>query len=63
MIYQMELTVNPMSKEVKNQQSTIIPCYVYTGGGNNNFPPAVIEDEWEKQKVLDFMDGLRSTPQ
>ncbi len=63
MIYQMELTVNPMNKEVKNQQSTIIPCYVYTGGGNNNFQPAVIEDEWEKQKVLDFMDGLRSTPQ
>ena len=63
MIYQMELTINPIEMEVKNQQSTIIPCYVYTGNGNNNFQPAVIEDEWEKQKVLDFMDGLRSTPQ
>ena len=63
MIYQMELTINPMEMKVLNQKSTIIPCYVYTGGGNNNFQPAVIEDEWEKQKVLDFMDGKRSTPQ
>ena len=63
MIYQMELTVDPMTKEVTNQESTIIPCYVFTGSGNNNFQPAVIEDEREKQKVLDFMDGKRSTPQ
>ena len=63
MIYQMELTVDPMTMEVTNQDSTIIPCYVYTGGGNNNFQPAVIEDETAKQKVLDFMDGKRSTPQ
>ena len=43
--------------------SSDVPCYVYTGGGNNNYQPAVIEDEWEKQKVLDFMNGKRSTPQ
>ena len=63
MIYQMELTVDPMKNEVTNEESTIIPCYVYTGGGNNNFQPAVIEDEDVKQRVLDFMDGNRSTPQ
>ena len=63
MIYQMELTVDPMKNEVTNEESTIIPCYVYTGGGNNNFQPAVIEDEEVKQRVLDFMDGNRSTPQ
>jgi len=63
MIYQMELTVDPMKMELTGQESTVIPCYVFTGGGNNNFQPAVIENETEKQKVLDFMDGKRSTPQ
>lgn len=61
-IYQMELTINQKSMSVKNQESTIIPCYVYTST-YNNFQPAVIENEEEIQRVLDFMDGKVSTPQ
>ena len=41
--------------------SEIIPCYVYTGSVNN-YQPAVIENEKEKQRVLDFMDGKVSSP-
>jgi len=62
MIYQMELTVNERSLELKKQESTIIPCYVYTDT-YNNYQPAVIMDEEEKQKVLDFIDGKRNSPQ
>ncbi len=63
MIYQMDLTINQRSMEVIRQESTIIPCYVYTGSGNNNFQPAVIKDEDQIQKVLDFMEWERSAPQ
>lgn len=62
MIYQMELTVNQKSKRILTQESTIIPCYVYTST-YNNFQPAVIEDAEKAQKVLDFMDGKISSPQ
>lgn len=61
-IYQMELTVNQRSKRILEQNSTIIPCYVYTST-YNNFQPALIEDEAAAQRVLDFMDGKVSTPQ
>lgn len=59
-IYQMELTVTE-DKQVTAQNSSIIPCYVYTASVNN-YQPAVIEDEAEKQKVLDFMDGKTDSP-
>ena len=39
----------------------IIPCYVYTGSVNN-YQPTPIENEKEKQRVLDFMDGKVSSP-
>lgn len=42
-------------------ESNIIPCYVYTGTVNN-WQPAVITDEREKQKVLDFMNWKQATP-
>lgn len=59
-IYQMDLTIDE-KMNIKAANSTIIPCYVYTGGVNN-YQPAVIEDEAEKQQVLDFMDGKVDSP-
>ena len=59
-IYQIELTVSN-DKELIKWESNIIPCYVYTGN-LNNYQPAIIKDNNEKQKVLDFMDWLRSSP-
>ena len=60
-IYQTTLTIEKGSNTVVGKQSEIIPCYVYTGDVNN-FQPAPIEDEEEKQIVLDFMDGKRELP-
>lgn len=59
-IYQIELTVSN-DRELISWESNIIPCYVYTGN-LNNYQPAIIKDNNEKQKVLDFMDWLRSSP-
>lgn len=59
-IYQMTLTVD-REKNVINEASTIIPCYVYTGD-INNFQPAIIEDEETRQRVLDFMDWKLDSP-
>lgn len=61
MIYQVNLTIDKMTMTVKNYDSNIIPCYVYTGS-INNFQPAIIEDEAEKQRVLDFMNGSLDLP-
>lgn len=59
-VYQMELTIDE-NLDVINSQSTIIPCYVYTAE-TNNYQPAPIEYEAEKQKVLDFIDGNTDSP-
>ena len=59
-IYQMELTIDENLVATKSQ-STIIPCYVYTGN-RNNYQPTPIEDEVQKQKVLDFIDGKVKSP-
>lgn len=59
-IYQMELTIDENLVATKSQ-STIIPCYVYTGN-RNNYQPTPIEDEVQKQKVLDFIDGKVNSP-
>lgn len=58
-LYQLELTVENGALTAK--EGTIIPCYVYTGT-RNNFQPVVMADSPEKQAVLDFMKGLRSSP-
>jgi len=60
-IYQMELTVGG-DLTLQSSQSTIIPCYVYTGSANN-YQPAVVDDNEEiKNKILDFMDGKMESP-
>ena len=61
MIYQTTLTIDKETNAVIDQTYEIIPCYVYTGK-SNNYQPAIIEDEEDKQKVLDFMNGLRDLP-
>ena len=60
-IYQMSLTINKETLTIENSVSNIIPCYVYTGE-TNNWQPAIIEDEVERQKVLDFMDWKTESP-
>ena len=59
-IYQMNLTIDNNNTLV-NENSEIIPCYVYTTK-TNNYQPATIEDETIKNKVLNFMDWKEDTP-
>ena len=60
-IYQMELTING-DLTLQSAQSTILPCYVYTGDANN-YQPAVVEDNEDiKNKIMDFMDGKIESP-
>ena len=47
--------------EVTKQESSLIPCCVYTGG-TNNWQPAPLTDPAAKQKVLDFMAWKRNLP-
>ena len=58
-IYKLLLTVD--EGEVVDEAVYYIPCYVYTGD-TNNWQPAPITDEGEKQKVLDFLAGKRTLP-
>lgn len=44
-----------------NSSEEIFPCYIYTGS-QNEFQPTIIEDENDKQQVLDFMYGNADTP-
>ncbi len=60
LIYRLTLTVSPEG-ELVEQQSEVVPCYVYTGEVNN-FQPAPIENEAEKQLVLDFLAGNAKSP-
>lgn len=59
-IYQMTLTVGKDLSLIASN-SNIIPCYVYTGN-INNFQPAIVDDEVIKNRILDFMNGLISSP-
>ena len=58
-IYKLVLTV--CDGQVTEEATEIIPCYVYTGDVNN-WQPAPITDEAERQKVLDFMSGEAELP-
>lgn len=58
-IYQCKITRTDDGFEY---DSTIIPCYVYTGTTNNWQPAIMEEDDQNYQKVLDFMAGKISTP-
>ena len=58
-VYTFELIVD--KNEVISTKSDIIPYYVYTGT-TNNWQPAPIEDEAQKNIVLEFMEGKRDLP-
>lgn len=58
-IYRLTLTVR--DGELVGTASEIIPCYVYTGKVNN-YCPAPITDEAQRQRVLDFLDGRADSP-
>lgn len=59
-IYQLTLQVEDGA--LTGVSSELIPCYVHTGGSVNNYCPAPIEDEAQRQRVLDFMDGKAKLP-
>lgn len=59
-IYQLILQVE--NGELSETASELIPCYVHTGSSVNNYCPAPIEDEAQRQRVLDFMDGKAKLP-
>ena len=60
-IYQLVLTISDEG-ELESKNVTIIPCYVHTGEEFNNYCPGIIEDEAQKQKVLDFLNWQVSSP-
>lgn len=59
-IYQITLNFDE-NYNYSGYTSQIIPCYVYTGS-ENNYQPAIIEDDVEKQRVLDFMNWGVDSP-
>ncbi|MBQ8891521.1 MAG: CapA family protein [Bacilli bacterium] len=61
-IYQKELEFN-LDENNLTESENIIPCYLYTAlDGYESWIPSVIENENEKNKVLDFMHGLEDSP-
>lgn len=58
-IYKMLLTIR--EGRVQKQEYDMIPCYVFTGS-INNWQPAPIVNESQKQLILDFMHGKRGLP-
>jgi len=59
-IFQLKLNISN-DGTLNNKSSELIPCYVYTGDFNN-YQPTPIEDEEDKQAVLDFMYGEAELP-
>lgn len=59
-IYQLTLRIE--DGELADTSSELIPCYVHTGGGANNYCPAPITDEAQRLQVLAFMDGKAKLP-
>lgn len=60
-IYQINLTIDNKTNKLIEEESNIIPCYVYTGN-TNNYQPAPIEEENIKNKVIDFMNWKVDSP-
>lgn len=61
-IYQMNLTIDSNSLQVKEHNSNIIPCYVFTGN-RNNYQPTIIEQNAEEYiNIMNFMNNNRNSP-
>lgn len=56
------LTLRIEDGKLTETSSEIIPCYVHTGEKANNYCPAPITNEEQRQRVLDFMDGKTKLP-
>lgn len=54
-------TFNFEGRKLTGESNEIHPCYIYTGE-MNAFQPTIIDDETDRQIVLDFMDGLLDSP-
>lgn len=65
LIYNQTLTITKASDtgalSVTNTEVELIPCYVYTGE-SNNYQPVPIDNETDRQLVLDFMQKKRELP-
>lgn len=59
-IYQLKLTISN-DGIIENYENNIIPCYCYTAE-TNNYQPGIIEDEAEKQRVIDFLNWEADSP-
>ncbi len=59
-IYQINLEFDLKTKAFMVTDK-IIPCYIY--GKEDRWLPEIIENDNEKKKVIDFMNGLRETPE
>ena len=61
-IYQMKIKYN-LDKKNYTEEENLIPCYLYTGSDQyETLIPSVITNEYEKQRVLDFMNGFVDSP-
>ncbi len=49
------------NNKLSDSEYEIHPCYIYTGE-MNAFQPTLIDDEYDRQVVLDFMNGLIDSP-
>ncbi|MEY8389145.1 CapA family protein [Oscillospiraceae bacterium 38-13] len=58
-IYQLTLCIE--DGRLTDEESAILPCYVYTGSVNNYCPDLIPEGD-QRQRVLDFMDGKAALP-
>ncbi len=52
---------NFKNNELVKEENEIHPCYIYTGD-MNAFQPTLIEEGYDRQAVLDFMNGLTGSP-
>lgn len=58
-VYQHKFTFK--DGKLKDSNEEIFPCYIYTGE-MNAFQPVLIDDNDDRQRVLDFMYGETDTP-
>jgi len=62
LIYQRELKFN-LDTNIIDYSDNLIPCYLYTADSSyESWIPSVIENEEERQTVIDFMNGLVDKP-
>lgn len=61
-IYQVELLINEEDMSIKEYNSNIIPCYVFTGNRNNYQPEIIDTNSQDYQNIIDFMNNKINSP-